>query len=466
MHTRTFLPMNSAATTEDVFDSCKNIVACGMCEAVVSQRALFLKRLRRDALVCIGRGTAFTANISDFQNDRLTMRERAVGWYATHLMQISRTVCAGRKLMGAPKKRWLRQEDVARSTEKRLTPLSALAMPLPAALWRLVADFALSPCTFLVYSASVSYIPRSALTDVLHDLCPESRNMWPIPRGALDRLSHSTLRCPWISAGFVCPYLTFADKTYGRDVYHLTQARLADVRLLRLMCRRIASCISDSAAHHATRRMEHVHNHVLQVQRTRRQSAFVHYREAISVRQPFFRPAQLVGEPMRLRFGNAWGVPAYLNAANLVFVVVAHVSDTCWECAVLHGDEFAHCLRHEHTSAEAYRNATTTEEARTMRMRMARVCDDMGKASGRRSVHMKATPYGDGYRVRVYYVRILPNVGARPGSTLVALRFMCLPRMFHLYSAYKRPAADWKHKTQIMPKVPCALSWQHIGMQE
>lgn len=449
-------------------DGCiEEAAVCGMCEAVVSQRALFLKRLRGDALVCIGRCASSSAKTTDFQNGRLTMRERAVGWYATHLARISRTVCAGRQLMGVPKKRWLQQETVARSKDKRLTPLSALAMPLPAALWRLVADFALSPCTFLVYSASVTYVPRSALTDVLHDLCPESRNMWPIPRGGLDRLSHSTLRCPWISSGFVCPYLTFADKSYGQDVYHLTQGRLADVRLLRLMCRRIASCISDTAAHHATRRMEHVHSHVLQVQRARRKSAFVDYRRAIAMRQPFFLPAQLLGEPMRIRFGHSWQLPAYLNAPKLVFVVVAHISDTCWECAVLREDEFAHCLLHVHTSAAEYRNAAAaTTEARPIRTRMARACEDMGKASGRRSVHLKATPYGDGYRVRVYYVRVVPNIGARPGSTLVGLRFMCLPRMFHLYPAYKKTTADWKHKTQVMPKPPCALSWQNIDPPE
>ena len=458
----------SVSTQDDDCDCAQQPSVCGMCEAVVTERSKFLKGLRRDALECIGRGSLRRVTTpSDFINGHLTMRERAVSWYAAHLVQISRSECASREARSrAPKKRWLDQERSGTRTHKKLVPRDVLAMPLPASLWRIVADFALSPCMFLTYSASVSYIPRGALTDMLQDLCPESRNMWPVPRGPLDRQSHSTLRCPWISSGFVCPYLAFADKSYGRDVFHLTQARLTDVRLLRLMCRRIADCVTDEVALHATRRMENVHTRILQVQHARRRTAFVDYRHAIAMRQPFFTPAQLVGEPMRIQFTHAWALPPYLSAPNIVFVAVAHVSDACWECAVLRDDEFEHCLHHVGTSAEAYRDFSDSASSSTTRVRMARACEDMGRASGRRSIHMKATPYGDGYRIRGYFIRQPLHAGDTrqvAASSHASLRFMCLTRGFHLYGAYKRTTAEWKHKTQPpMPKAPCALAWKNI----
>jgi hypothetical protein len=228
-----------------------------------------------------------------------------------------------------------------------------------------------------------------------------------------------------------------------------------------VMCRHIARFITDDSAKHATRRMENVHAQVIRTQRHRRQTAFAHYREAISKRAAFFLPHLLLGEPMRMRFGNMWGMPPHLADISTppVFVVTAHLSATCWECAVVTDVEFASTLQRLTVCPDEYQRLACLPEGQTMRRHVAQGCADLTSAMGRRCVHMKALPYGDGYRIRVYFVRVMqlqPHLLSVPvpGSSLALVRFMCLPRPFHIYPAYKRPKAQWKHKTEVLPKVP------------
>jgi hypothetical protein len=423
---------------------------CGLCEAVEDQRETFLEAVRCDALWCIGRTSPKPLKMSDIRNHKMTMRWHAVEWYTKNLVQMAR-VCARER---NDEVKECGEKRIMASMKRKLLPRDALSMPLPAALWRCVAEFAVTPTVFLFYAASVKYIPRCALTTVLKDLCNESTGIWPPPRSVLDRKSHSTLRCAWISSGFVCPYLTFADKSYGQDVFHLTQARMGDVRLMRVMCRNISRFMTDDAARYATRGLEDAYARVVEVQRARRKNAFADYREAISMRKPFFLPHALLGEPIRLRFGNLWGVPKDLEDPHnpSVFVVTSMVSDLCWECAVLKDSEFADALRISNTGPLDYQQRAGTESGVALRRRVAKVCEDHVHLVKRRHVHIKAMPYGDGYRTRIYFVREFHGHGFRPGCSLVTARFMCLAPEFHMYPAYKQPNVVWKHKKHVLPQ--------------
>jgi hypothetical protein len=420
------------------------MLTCSMCERVTDDRMRFLDSIREDALQCIQRPIG-SRGTTDLMDNGRTMRERVVHWYAVNLNQISRAARNITSKRGAP--------------NGRTKAINTLSMQLPLAIWRRVAEYAATSNVFLLYSASVKYIPRGVLSAMLQDMCPESTGTcpaapWPVQRCTLDRKSHSTLRCPWISSGFVCPYLSFADITYGRDVFHLTQARLVDVRLLRLMCRKMAPLITESSAMHITRGLEGVHSRILATQRKRRADAFSVYRKAIAVRSSFFAPHELLGEPIRAKFGNMWGVPSYVANADTptMFVVTASLSSMCWECAVVSDEEFVCALHHANTTSVDYQRLADTTQGRILRRKVATACVDMMQQHHRRCVHMKAMPYGDGYRVRIFFVRNLgAHGGLRPSSSLVTVRFLCLPTTFHTYPSYKQTGLPWKHTYESLP---------------
>jgi hypothetical protein len=413
------------------------ISPCGMCTAVTAERSSFLDTLREDTRQHMTARTS--SRTSDFLNEELTMLQRAIRWYTSHLVQMSRA-CGGRH---------------AQRSSGVLTARKALAMPLPVSLWHTIAEYAFTPCLFLTYAASVRYVPKDALACMLRDLCPESRGMWPVPRAPIDRRSHSTLRCPWIATGFVCPYLVFADKSYGSDVLDVAESRIGCVQNMRMMCRRIARWIDDDSAAHVTRHMEKVHSHVIEVQKTRRVCAFADYRMAISKRRAFFAADLFLGEPMRMRFGFAWGLPQHLRNTP-VFVATAQVSTgELWECAVLTDEELVHVLRLLNTTPTEYQQHDPRSVAgKQLRMRVAAACGNMRSTSGvHRYIHVKVLPYGDGYRMRAYFTRDIMNE-SRPGSSLANVRFMCLPRTFHQYHTYKKSQSKWKHTTEVLPHAP------------